>query len=263
MLANLAPARRRFVLAVLGLALLGSVAVAVGVLRDRSDAAAPVDPSRPGPVLLVPGYGGSEQSLAPLAAVLRDAGRDVTVVPLPDRAQGPLDDQADALAAAVSAVRGRTGASSVDLVGYSAGGVVARLYVLEHGGAGQVRRLVTLGSPHHGTEVAALGSLVPGTCPTACQELAPDSALLARLDREPLPVGLVALSLWSRDDEVVVPPTSSVLAGVPSPAVQDVCPAVTVGHGGLPGDRAVQRIVALTLGTGPVPTSTARAGAIC
>lgn len=263
MLANLAPARRRFVLGAVALLLLVVVAVAVGALRDRSGGAAAVDASRPGPVLLVPGYGGSERSLAPLADALRDAGRDVTVVALPDRAQGPLDDQADALAAAVTAVRGRTGAAAVDLVGYSAGGVVARLYVLEHGGAGQVRRLVTLGSPHHGTEVATLGSLVPGTCPTACQELAPDSAVLARLDREPLPAGLVALSLWSRDDEVVVPPTSSVLTGVPSPAVQDVCPGDTVRHGGLPGDRAVQRLVALALGSGPVPTSTARAGAIC
>ena len=45
------------------------------------------------------------------------------------------------------------------------------------------RRIVTLGAPHHGTDLAALaGSLLPGQCPTACAELAPNSDLLTRLN---------------------------------------------------------------------------------
>ena len=148
-------------------------------------------------MLLVPGYGGSAASLQGLATRLREAGRDVTVVDLPDRAQGDLTTQADALGATAAQVRARTRAPSVDVVGYSAGGVVARLWTTEGGGAGQVRRLVMLGSPLHGTDVARLGTLVSGTCPTACQQLAPDSALLSRLDATALPPGVLGLSLWS------------------------------------------------------------------
>jgi pimeloyl-ACP methyl ester carboxylesterase len=252
---RLSPARRRFILAVA--ALLAVVAIVAGVVALtalRGRLLTSVDQSSAGPVLLVPGYGGSAASLQGLATRLREAGRDVTVVDLPDRAQGDLTTQADALGATAAQVRARTRAPSVDVVGYSAGGVVARLWTTEGGGAGQVRRLVMLGSPLHGTDVARLGTLVAGTCPTACQQLAPDSALLSRLDSTALPPGVLALSLWSTSDEVVQPPSSSVEDDLPSPSVQSVCPGITVSHGGLPTDRVAQNIVLQALGTGPIPS---------
>ncbi len=236
---------------VLVVALVVALAVAL-VLRSRP--AADVDQSRPGPLLLVPGYGGSERSLAPLAIALRAGGRDVTVVSLPDSALGDLGEQARALGDAVDAALARTAASSVDLVGYSAGGVVARLWVVEDGGAARTRRLVTLGSPHAGTQLAQLGTLVAGACPTACQQLAPGNAVLARLAREPIPTGVVAVSLWSTSDDVVLPPESAVLAGVASPSLQSICPASTVRHGGLPGDRLVQSLVAEAVAVARPPT---------
>ncbi|WP_366521141.1 alpha/beta fold hydrolase, partial [Lapillicoccus sp.] len=254
-LSRLSPARRRFVLGLVALLLVAVVAVVVSALVQRRSSAPP-DQSRPGPVLLVPGYGGSEESLAPLATALRGRGRDVTVVSLPDQARGDLDGQTQALGAAVDEALARTGAASVDLVGYSAGGIVARLWVTEGGGRSVTRRLVTLGSPHHGTEIAALGTVVSGTCPTACQQLAPDSAVLSRLDSEPLPAGVVLLSLWSTSDDVVLPPSSAVIAGVPSPSLQSICASSRVRHSGLPGDRLVQGLVVEALGSGPLPTWT-------
>ena len=239
----------------MALLLVAVVAVVATALVQRRSSTAP-DQSRPGPVLLVPGYGGSEQSLAPLATALRAGGRDVTVVSLPDQARGDLDGQTQALGTAVDQAISRTGAASVDLVGYSAGGIVARLWVTEGGGRVVTRRLVTLGSPHHGTEIAAVGSVVSGTCPTACQQLAPDSAVLSRLDSEPLPAGVVLLSLWSTSDDVVLPPSSAVIAGVPSPSLQSICASSSVRHGSLPGDRLVRGLVAEALGAGPLPTWT-------
>jgi triacylglycerol lipase len=256
-LSGLSPARRRFVLAVA--CLLAVVAIVAGVVlltALRGRLVAPVDQSRAGPVLLVPGYGGSAASLQRLADRLRAAGRDVTVVELPDRAQGDLTDQAASVGAAADAVLGRTGARSVDVVGYSAGGVVARLWATEGDGTGRVRRLVMLGSPLHGTDVARLGTLVSGTCPTACRQLAPDSPVLARLDGDSLPSGVLGVSLWSTADDVVQPATSSVEDDLPSPSVQSICAASTVDHGGLPNDRVVQAAVLEALGTGSMPTWT-------
>jgi pimeloyl-ACP methyl ester carboxylesterase len=252
---GLSPARRTFVLVVAAvLVAIAMIAGVVALTALRGRLVAPVDQGTAGPVLLVPGYGGSAASLQSLATRLHQAGRDVTVVDLPDRAQGDLTAQSDALGTAADQVLARTGARSVDVVGYSAGGVVARLWATEGDGPGRVRRLVMLGSPLHGTDVARLGTLVSGTCPTACQQLAPDSPVLSRLDDEPLPSGVLGLSLWTTSDEVVQPPTSSVDDDVPSPSVQSVCAASQVNHGGLPNDRVVQAMILESLGTGPIPS---------
>ena len=77
-----------------------------------------------GPVLLVPGYGGSTGSLESLAGCTAWCRPDGDVVGLPGDGTGDLDQQAAALARAVRAARSQTGAATVDIVGYSAGGVV-------------------------------------------------------------------------------------------------------------------------------------------
>ena len=71
-------------------------------------------------------------------------------------ATGDLDAQAEVLGAAARTALARAHATSVDVIGYSAGGVVARLWVRDHGGKSLARRVITLGSPHHGTDVASL-----------------------------------------------------------------------------------------------------------
>lgn len=262
MFASLTPARRRLLLVLLAVAVAGAVAIAVvaataGGHTDAGHAKTGVDPNRPGPVLLVPGYGGSVTGLDALATRLRAAGKTVDVVHLPDNAQGDLGGQARALAAAArSAV---SGASSVDVVGYSAGGVVARLWVRDYGGAALARRVITLGSPQHGTQLAALGALVPSLCPTACRELTPDSALLAALNAgDETPDGPTFVSIWSTDDEVVTPPDSARLAGALNITIQGVCAGARVGHGDLPTNGIVDKMLALELSAGPpVPLSPA------
>src|SRR5215213_1003182 len=171
MLEALAPARRRFVLAT---AVLATVVVASvgGLLVARAvDGTDPVPQGRLGPVVLVAGYGGGTEVFGDLLRALEDRGREAAVVAPVDANTGDLDDQAARLAEAVDEVIDRTGARSVDVVGYSAGGVVARLWVRDHGGDQQARRVLTLGSPHHGTDLAGLGAVAG--CPTACEQLAP------------------------------------------------------------------------------------------
>ncbi|NHA69134.1 esterase/lipase family protein [Phycicoccus flavus] len=233
--------RRRRVALLAGLIALVLAVAGVLVLQRRGG----VDQALPGPVLLVPGYGGDRASLEPLARALRGAGRQATVVDTGD-GTGDLRTQAEALARAADAALA-AGAPSVDVVGYSAGGVVARVWVADLGGDDEARRVVTLGSPHHGTTVASLGAvLASGACPTACRQLAQGSELLDGLPDAPS--GPRWVSLWTADDETVTPPDSAVLAGAVDVRLQDVCAGVRVGHGALPSDPLVAGLVLRSLG---------------
>lgn len=248
----MSPARR---LLLQSLALLAAIAVALLVLARLLGGTPAPAPSaaqgRLGPVLLVPGYGGSTRGLEVLAAELRAAGRQASVLPAPGDGTGDLRRNAAELTAAVDAALA-AGAPSVDLVGYSAGGVVARLVARER--AADLRRVVTLGSPHHGTRLAALGAaLSPGSCPVACQQLAPGSDLLDRLnDGDETPDGPQWLALWTTQDEVVTPPESARLDGAVNLAVQDLCPGVQVTHGQLPTAPVVRALVLQALSTADV-----------
>ncbi len=86
---------------------------------------------------------------------MKSEGREAVVYRPTGAEQGDLRVQAKRLAALAKETMKRTGAPSVDVIGYSAGGVIARLFVRDDGGASVVRRVLTLGSPHHGTDTAA------------------------------------------------------------------------------------------------------------
>ncbi|WP_432824232.1 esterase/lipase family protein [Dactylosporangium sp. CA-092794] len=242
--------RRRAMFAVLAaIAVLVTAGLAGRALLRRGPRPIPAQ-DRPGAVLLVPGYGGDAQPLQRLAATIRATGRTVSVVELPDGGTGDLAAQADALdAAAGEALRG---APSVDVIGYSAGGVVARLWVQDHDGVRKARRIVTLGSPHRGARLAAAGAAtLPGACPAACRQLAPGSAVLGQL-RTPVPRPPQWLSIWSEQDQTVVPPDSSRLDGAVDADIQALCPGRQVGHGELPTDDYVTGLVLDAIGPAPI-----------
>lgn len=247
--------RRPLAAAVVFIAVLALV-VAVGVSRQRSRATFSfVDQASPGTVLLVPGYGGSTASLEVLAATLRSRGRAAAVVTLAGDGTGDLRVQAQRLAEAANTAIA-AGAPSVDVIGYSAGGVVARIWAADLGGARQARRIVTLGSPHHGTKVAELGAtLAPGACPVACQQLVPGSDLLDALDESA--DGPLWTSMWTAQDEVVTPPDSARIDGALAIVVQSVCPDATVPHGELPRDPLVVGLVERALAVEPLTAAPA------
>ncbi len=207
---------------------------------------------RPGPVLLVPGYGGDTGSLNVLAGRIRATGRPATVLQLPGSGTGSLIADTAVLNAAVDSAQ-RRGAPSVDVIGYSAGGVVALLWARHDDGAARARRIITLGSPFHGTQLAAIAQeLLPGECPAACRQLVPGSSLLGSLDVAS-PAGLPPwLSLWSTDDIVVTPPDSARLPGAIDVAVQTVCPALKLSHTQLPSSPAVIAMVLTAIGRAPL-----------
>jgi triacylglycerol lipase len=233
--------------------------VGLAVARDDRPAVrgTRVPQAKPGPVLLVPGYGAGTAGLDQLASRLRAAGRQAALVPLPGDGTGDLDAQAMALDAAVDdAMAG--GARSVDVVGFSAGGVVARLWARDLDGTARARRIVTLGSPHHGTDLASVaGLLAPGSCPPACKQLVPTSDFMAALNTgDETPSGPEWVSIWTNQDVVVSPPDSARLAGAHNVAVQRICPGRDVEHGQLPADPVVGALVLRALDAKPFVTPT-------
>jgi len=130
---------------------LGTAAVAMPlrfVLRGQ-----PFDPGAPNPTpaVLVHGFLGDPTNFLALRGHLATRGiRNFVSFSYPPR----LDWQrlACRLGRTVEAVCLATGASQVDLVGHSLGGLIAR-YLTEMGDGGRVRRVVTLGAPYFATRI--------------------------------------------------------------------------------------------------------------
>ena len=247
----MAPARRRLVLVLASVVALAVLVGAGWLVVGRLRAGGAADQSQAGPVVVVPGYGARLASLDPLVAELRREGRQAVVFEPTQGGEGDLRVQARRLGDLVQRTLASSGAPSVDLVGYSAGGVIARLYVRDDEGASVVRRVLTLGSPHHGTDVAALAQEVAGGCPTACEQLATGSELLRRLDAgDETPEGPEWVTVRTRADATVTPSASAALAGALNVVVQELCPGATTSHGELPGDPVTLATLRSALGTG-------------
>lgn len=186
-------------------------------------------------MFVVPGYGGDEGSVAQLVARLRDDGRDVHVVVTPSGGRARMEVGAKTLDDAVRAA----GAKTVDVVGFSAGGIVVRTWLALDGGATRTRHAVLVGAPNHGSE-----ALRHVTCTEGCMDLLPGSALLRQLAGA-LPAGPDYVAFWTANDTNVTPPTSAMLEGARNVKVQDACIGMTADHLGLVTDW---RVLALVVG---------------
>lgn len=237
----------------IGLALIGAallVVAGVGWLNrpDTVDGRAPVPTTA---VILVPGYGGGAEGLAGLADHLRRSGRAVVIADIGD-GHGDLRAYGRQVAQLARTVAADTGAAAgVDLVGYSAGGLIARAAVEADPEA--IGRVATIAAPHHGTAVAGLGAMLgnASSCPTACQQMAPDSEFLSSLTA---PGDATRwLSAWSPDDDVVRPADSSLLDGASNLEVMTACGTGSLDHGGIVRSPATWSVVTAFLSSGIVP----------
>jgi pimeloyl-ACP methyl ester carboxylesterase len=150
----------------------------------------------PRPVIVLHGYAMNRANFLPLAFRLARAGLG-PIFGFEYWTLGRTAAAARQLGWFVDQVRDATGADEVDLVGHSMGGVVARYYVTLAGGDPYVKNLITLGSPHAGTDVSAIGIGHP------TRELLLGSKLLARLAAAPPPQHTRMTIIWSRADALV------------------------------------------------------------
>ncbi|HTU04987.1 MAG TPA: alpha/beta fold hydrolase [Trebonia sp.] len=146
----------------------------------------------------------------------------------PIQGTGEIGASAAQLAAFVSRVLAATGASKVDLVGHSQGGMMPRYYINFLGGAATVNTLVGLAPSNYGTTIDGIttlasllgaGSLInaglSASC-EACVEQEQGSAFLAHLNATPTVPGVRYTVIESNGDEVVTPYTNAFLPAAPN-----------------------------------------------
>ena len=107
------------------------------------------------PVVLVHGYGMGRSNFMLLARRLLRAGRG-PVIPFDYWSLGPIGNSSDDLSRFLEDQCAKLGCPHLDIVGHSLGGVVAR-HALTIGGSSRIGTLITLGSPHSGTDTSWLG----------------------------------------------------------------------------------------------------------
>ena len=145
----------------------------------------------------------------------------------------------------------QTGASKVDIVGHSQGGMMPRYYVKNLGGAAKVDDLIGLSPSNHGTDAGSRPS--GGTCVrlhASRRRARSSSPSSTRATRRP--ATSTTPSIQTRYDEVVTPFTSAFLDGATNVLLQDKCRADVSEHLTIVVDQtAVQWIKNALARTGP------------
>ena len=177
-------------------------------------------------VVLIHGYGGNRSSLLPLSAYLRAHGLR-QILAFDYQASSGIEHAARGLRDYLRhAVRG----GRIDFVCHSLGGLVARVYLEQLGGARRVDRCITLGTPHRGTYNAYWVSTRVG------RELRPDSSLLERLAASRAQARTVRFtSVVAGSDNIVIPRVFA--------SGEDLVHVPDVGHLGMLFSPAVARVV--------------------
>jgi triacylglycerol esterase/lipase EstA (alpha/beta hydrolase family) len=141
---------------------------------------------------------------------------------------GDIPTSAAELSTFVNTVLSETGASKVDLVGHSEGGMMPRYYLNFLGGASKVNDFVAFAPSNYGTTLDNLATLVnllgvasyingplSSACP-ACGQQEQGSAFLAHLNAIPTVSGPKYTVIESKDDEIVTPYTNAILPAAPN-----------------------------------------------
>lgn len=144
---------------------------------------------------------------------------------------GSIDDFARQLARFIDQVCAENGAQQVVLVGHSMGGMVSRACLTLPGMAPRVTKLVTIGSPHHGSRHANLALGADG------RELRLESEWMTRLNANPASTAAPIVAIYTRHDNFVAPQESCLL-----PAARMV-PLDGVGHLSMLFSAEVARVV--------------------
>ncbi|MDB5773821.1 MAG: alpha/beta fold hydrolase [Burkholderia sp.] len=166
------------------------------------------------PVLLIHGYGCNSGYWHMMSKQLAHAQITHYAVNM-EPVMGDIDDYVPVVHEGVEAMCKETGSDKIIIVAHSMGGLAARAYLRAHGSA-RIAKVITLGTPHHGTGVANFGA------GTNCQQMrwtvdegeGASSEWLRQLDAgETADDRKLLVSIFSHHDNIISPQTSSFLPG--------------------------------------------------
>jgi triacylglycerol esterase/lipase EstA (alpha/beta hydrolase family) len=178
------------------------------------------------PVLLVHGYVCNRGFMLPLRRYLGERGVSAYSHNL-EPVYADIDSYAGGLARRIEEICAATGADQLVILAHSMGGLAARACLRKYG-ARRVAKLITLGTPHHGTALARLGAGENG------RQMVPGNAWLKRLNEAVTAVPTV--SVFSHQDNIVSPQDSAVLEGAKIVGLSGM------GHVSMPFSRQIREI---------------------
>jgi triacylglycerol esterase/lipase EstA (alpha/beta hydrolase family) len=224
-----------------------------------NDASCKPTAAHPYPVVLVPGTFENQSMWTTVAPQIKAGGYCVFSLDYGNNATGDIPTSASQLGSFVNQVLAETGASKVDLVGHSQGGMMPRYWMKFDGGASKVDELVGIAPSNHGTTNPLAAPA--GVFCLACAQQAAGSAFITNLnsggDMQPGPSYTV---ISTRYDEVVTPYRSQALSDLSSQVtnvvLQSKCPSDASEHLTIPDDPVTLRWVLNALGrSGPADPS--------
>lgn len=162
------------------------------------------------PVLLIHGYGCNSGYWHWMSKALQEARISHYALDM-EPVLSSIDSYVALIESAIQRVRAETGSDQVVIVAHSMGGLAARAYLRDMGNA-SVAKVITLGTPHHGTTLANLGIGIN------CGEMnwigraeeGTDSRWLHLLESsEDKQLRNLIVSIYSHHDNIVAPQRSS------------------------------------------------------
>jgi triacylglycerol lipase len=147
-----------------------------------------------------------------------------------------IDSYVSIIHQAVEMLRNETGSDKIIIVAHSMGGLAVRAYMKVHGSM-HIAKVITLGTPHHGTALAHFGkgenSLQMRWSGNAKKSISSDWLQQLAKDENQSNYGLI-VSIYSHHDNIIAPQTSSHLIGAHNIAFHGI------GHVALLFDASIQ-----------------------
>lgn len=215
--------KRSALLVALTTTLTTALTAAVGVSAASAEPTATHDP-----IVFVHGYTGNATNWDTMVGRFRaDGWTDAELTRKTYSSTTSNKTVATAVAAEVDRVLAATGATKVDIVTHSMGGLSSRWFLKSLGGTAKVDDWVSLGGPNHGSGFAWFCGSTP------CVEMRPNSTFLRDLNATDETPGAVNYGTWASPCDELVSVSSTRLVGAAN--TETAC----VGHSALVADAVI------------------------